>query len=79
MEEITNIVNRLLSDGAEESRRKLIDGLRDLSYTIEDPHDTLQRIMFTVRTRSLVKKHRREREINLLSTYKLQRCALEST
>ena len=64
MEEITNIVNRLASDANESSRRKLIDGLRDLSYTIETPHDTLQRIMFTVRTTLHAKKHRRQSHTN---------------
>lgn len=48
MEEITNTVTRLAKDVDEEGRKKLADGLRDLSFSLETPHDTLQRIMFMV-------------------------------
>lgn len=30
-------------------RKKLIDALRDVSYSLETPDDTLQRIMFLVK------------------------------
>ena len=32
----------------EQERKKLIDGLRDLSYSIETPDDTMHRIMYMV-------------------------------
>ena len=52
MEEVTRTVKRLASDADELSRRKLIDGLRDLSYSIETPNDTLERVAFLVETNS---------------------------
>jgi hypothetical protein len=49
-----NIVDqvRALAKGADNTTRKMIlDSLRDLSLSLETPHDTLQRICYTVRTR----------------------------
>ena len=54
MDEIQAIAMRLATSGSEESRRKVVDGLRDLSLAIESPHDTLQRIMFMVRLHTIV-------------------------
>lgn len=33
----------------EADRRKILDGIRDLAYSIESPKDTTDRIMFLVR------------------------------
>jgi demethylsterigmatocystin 6-O-methyltransferase len=43
---------RALARGADNTTRKtILDSLRDLSLSLETPHDTLQRICYTVRTR----------------------------
>ncbi len=40
---------KALAEGADEaSRKKILDTLRDLTYSIESPEDTIQRIMFYV-------------------------------
>ena len=48
MESIIEDVKRLASNSDENGRKKLIDSLRELSYSIETPDDTLQRLMYTV-------------------------------
>ena len=40
---------RLANNLSEQEREKLIDALRDLSYSLETPDDTMQRIMYMVR------------------------------
>ena len=40
---------RVLAENANEAARKqILDGLRDLSYSIETPQDSIQRIIFYV-------------------------------
>ena len=48
MEGITNTIKQEASGADELVRRKLLDGLRDLSYSIETPNDTLHRIVTLV-------------------------------
>ena len=48
MEAVMNQAKRLAETVSEKERKKLIDGLRDLSYSLETPDDTIQRIMFRV-------------------------------
>lgn len=48
METITTQVKNLASTANEAARKKMIDQLRDLSYSLESPDDTLQRIMYLV-------------------------------
>ncbi|KAK0506920.1 hypothetical protein JMJ35_010620 [Cladonia borealis] len=46
MEGLMDQAQRLAETDNEQERKKLIDGLRDLSYSIETPDDTMQRIMY---------------------------------
>lgn len=48
MEAIADQAKRLAGNVSEQERKKLIDGLRDLSYSLETPDDTMQRIMYLV-------------------------------
>ena len=48
MEAIIDQAKRLAGNVSEQERKKLIDGLRDLSYSLETPDDTMQRIMYMV-------------------------------
>ena len=50
MERIAEEVKRLATDSDEASRKRLIDDLREISYSIETPDDTMQRLMYTVST-----------------------------
>ena len=49
MEAIIEQAKRLAGKVSEQERKKLIDALRDLSYSLETPDDTMQRIMYLVR------------------------------
>lgn len=49
MEDVIDRVKRLAHETDERGRQQLIDGLRDLSYSIETPDDTLERILNLVR------------------------------
>lgn len=49
MEEVSDTVRHLASGINENGRKKLIDGLRDLSYSIETPDDTLHRLKYMVK------------------------------
>lgn len=41
---------KTLADGTDEAgRKKVLDTLRDVAYSIESPEDTIQRVMFYVR------------------------------
>ena len=48
MERIEEEVKRLASNSDESGRKKIIDSLREISYSIETPDDTLQRLTYTV-------------------------------
>lgn len=54
MEDVINSVKHLASNADEAGRKKIIDGLRELSYSIETPDDTVQRLMYMVRSSSTV-------------------------
>ena len=43
MDSIADQVKKLAATANEAGRKKLLDSLRDLSYSIETPYDTLQR------------------------------------
>jgi demethylsterigmatocystin 6-O-methyltransferase len=43
MDSIVEQVQKLAATADEAGRKKLLDSLRDLSYAIETPYDTLQR------------------------------------
>ena len=45
MEDVIDNVKRLARDADESGRKQLIDSLRDLSYSIETPDDTFQRLL----------------------------------
>jgi demethylsterigmatocystin 6-O-methyltransferase len=49
MDAIISQVQALAKTADEAGRKKLVDdGLRDLSYSLETPQDTAQRVMFGV-------------------------------
>jgi demethylsterigmatocystin 6-O-methyltransferase len=48
MEALISHVKATANKADESGRKKIIDGLRDLAYSIESPEDTMQRIMFQV-------------------------------
>lgn len=48
MEAVIDQAKRVASNANEVERKKLIDGLRDLSYSLEAPDDTMQRVMYLV-------------------------------
>ena len=48
MEALMDQAKHLADTVSEQERKKLIDGFRDLSYSIETPYDTMQRIMYMV-------------------------------
>ena len=48
MEQVIDQVNHLVSRADDAARKKVINELRDLAYSIESPDDTMQRIMFLV-------------------------------
>jgi hypothetical protein len=48
MEALISHVKATANKADEAGRKKIIDGLRDLAYSIESPEDTMQRIMFQV-------------------------------
>ena len=48
MEAIIDQAKGLAKNASEQERKKLIDALRDLSYSLETPDDTMQRIMYMV-------------------------------
>lgn len=48
MDAIISQVQALAKTADEAGRKKLMDGLRDLSYSLETPQDTAQRVMFGV-------------------------------
>ena len=49
MDAIVAQVQALANNADEAGRLKLVDGLRDLSYSIESPRDSMHRLMYTVR------------------------------
>ena len=48
MEAVIDQAKRVASNADEVERKKIIDGLRDLSYSLEAPDDTMQRVMYLV-------------------------------
>lgn len=48
MDSLFSQVRASASKANEAERKKIIDGLRDLAFSIESPEDTMQRIMFQV-------------------------------
>ena len=48
MEAVIDQAKRVASNAKENERKKIIDDLRDLSYSLETPDDTLQRIAYLV-------------------------------
>ena len=48
MEDIIESVKRLASNTDEYGHQELMDGLRKLSYSLETPHDTIQRLGYAV-------------------------------
>lgn len=50
MDTFISLAKTLAKDTDEAGRKKVLDTLRDLAYSIESPEDTIQRIMFYVRS-----------------------------
>ena len=48
METVVTEVKRLAGNVNEATRKQMIDQLRELSYSLETPDDTLQRVMYLV-------------------------------
>ena len=48
MDKLLAQVKHDASTGDEAARKKLLQGLRDLAFSIETPEDTIQRVMFEV-------------------------------
>ena len=48
METVIAQVKRLAGNANEATRKQMIDQLRELSYSLETPDDTLQRVMYLV-------------------------------
>ena len=49
MDNLLSLAKAIAKDADEAGRKKLLDTLRDVAYSIESPEDTIQRIMFSVR------------------------------
>lgn len=49
MENFLSLAKTIARNADEAGRKKLLDTLRDVAYSIESPEDTIQRIMFSVR------------------------------
>ena len=49
MDSLLSLAKAIAKDADEAGRKKLLDTLRDVAYSIESPEDTIQRIMFSVR------------------------------
>lgn len=49
MDTFLSLAKTLADDVDEAGRKKVLDTLRDVAYSIESPEDTIQRIMFYVR------------------------------
>lgn len=78
MEDVINAVKHLASNADEAGCKKPIDGLRELSYSIETPDDTIQRLTCMVGLYSPIMKCFSRRSADAFSTYKPQRPALVS-
>ena len=76
MEDIITSVKRLASNTDEAGHQKLMDGLRDLSYSLETPRDTIERLAYAV---GLAVGKFGFGSTDLFSTYKSQRSALALT
>ena len=50
MDTFISLAKTLAKDADEAGRKKVLDTLRDVAYSIESPEDTIQRIMFYVRS-----------------------------
>ena len=46
MDNLLSLAKAIAKDADEAGRKKLLDTLRDVAYSIESPEDTIQRIMF---------------------------------
>ena len=75
MEGIEEEVKRLASSSDESGRKKIIDSLREISYSIETPDDTLQRLTYTVSPDAPQGAQLCWLNHDLASTYKLQQPA----
>ena len=49
MDTFLSLAKTIAKDVDEASRKKVLDTLRDVAYSIESPEDTIQRSMFYVR------------------------------
>ena len=49
MDQVVAQVRSLAENGDEAARKTIIDTLRNLSYSLESPQDTMQRISYLVR------------------------------
>ena len=74
MEDVITSAKRLASNADEAGRKKVIDGLRDLFYSVETPDDTIQKLTYMVDLRIAEMKNFGRTDI--FSTYKPQRSAL---
>jgi demethylsterigmatocystin 6-O-methyltransferase len=57
MDSIITQIKSLAQDADEASRRKILDGLRDLALSLETPQDTMQRISYLVCRKVALKIH----------------------
>lgn len=48
MDKVAAEVREIASTANDAERRKLLDDLRELQYSLESPHDTLNRIIYYV-------------------------------
>lgn len=55
MDALLSAVRTAAATADEAARKKLLDGLRDLQYSIEKPEDTMQRVIHLVRPASVLK------------------------
>ena len=51
---IVALAKTLTKENDEAERKKLLDTLRDVAYSIESPEDTMQRIMFYVKRSTVI-------------------------
>lgn len=56
MERFANQVRLLAQDADDATRKKILDDLRDLAYSLETPQDTMQRISYMVCDLSIILK-----------------------
>ena len=67
MDAFMSLAKKVVSDTNEAGRKKVLDTLRDVAYSIESPEDTIQRVMFYVSSGGQVNSRWSLTDINQLT------------